>query len=754
MRFRVGLVISLLVALLVSLSVSYKMSLLPPKLSSRSLEMGTASTRVVVDTSKSIVLDIRYGSGDFTALTDRAVLLGNVMASAPVREYIARRAGIPADEIRASTPLTPDFPRPRAAEGEQKRTSDLLRPTDEYRLNIQSDPTVPILDVYAQAPTAKAAAELANGAVDGLRDYLDDVGGEQGVRAAEQARLTQLGRARGAVINSGVRLQVLLLTFFFVFALCCAATVFIGRVRHGLAARAGARGIRTAHGMSRPNAIDRVRQTGRLLRSEGAAGVGDARASRARRPRSRPRARDAAGRRARTSSARPRSPQPAGALPARPRRAGEPLTVAWVCVPPGAGSGGHTTMFRMVAALERAGHTCVVYLHDRHGWEIEQHRETIRAGGRGSTPRSATRPTASRTRTRSSPPLGDRVPGARLTGRAASASTSSRTSSRRSTPPAATALLAEATYRFGFHGITAGRWLAQLVRRDYGMAADHFDFGCDLDRYALDRRRGANERTGVCYYCRPSTPRRAHELAVVALDLFAARHPDVDDPPVRRAGRQACRSRHRPRTAHARAAQRALQPLRRRARAVGHERVAGAARDARRRLHPGGQRRRAQPDRARQPGRRVRPPRPRSTSPTRSPSLVERTPAEREPAAARAAAPASTSCSWETAGRAGRARSSATSSGRDRRAASPLRVRSAGSATPCSRPSASSSPAIATRAVLEGCVESVLRPGRRRRAGADHRRPLARRHAARSGMRLAARDARVEVPAPRATTTA
>ena len=233
MRFRVGLVISLLVALLVSLSVSYKISLLPPKLTSRSLEMGTASTRVVVDTSKSIVLDIRYGSGDFTSLTDRAVLLGNVMASAPVREYIARRAGIPADVIRASTPLTPDFPRPRAAEGEQKRTSDLLRPTDEYRLNIQSDPTVPILDVYAQAPTAKAAAELANGAVDGLRDYLDDVGGEQGVRAAEQARLTQLGRARGAVINSGVHVQVLLLTFFFVFALCCAATVFIGRVRQG-----------------------------------------------------------------------------------------------------------------------------------------------------------------------------------------------------------------------------------------------------------------------------------------------------------------------------------------------------------------------------------------------------------------------------------------------------------------------------------------------------------------------------------------
>jgi hypothetical protein len=233
MRLRVGVALSLIVALLVALSVTYKIGVLPPRLTPRSLEMGTASTRVVVDTSKSIVLDIRYGTGDFAALTDRAVLLGNVMASAPVREYIAKRAGIPAEVIRASTPLTPDFPRPRAAAGEQKRTSDLFRSTDQYRLNIQANPTVPILDVYAQAPSAKAAEELANGAVDGLRDYLDDVGGQQGIDSEEQARLSQLGRAHGTVINGGVRTWTLLLTFALVFAVCCAAAVFASRVRQG-----------------------------------------------------------------------------------------------------------------------------------------------------------------------------------------------------------------------------------------------------------------------------------------------------------------------------------------------------------------------------------------------------------------------------------------------------------------------------------------------------------------------------------------
>ena len=44
------------------------------------------------------------------------------------------------------------------------------------------------------------------------------------------------------------------------------------------------------------------------------------------------------------------------------------------------------------------------------------------------------------------------------------------------------AVLAENTYRFGFYGITAGRWLTKKVG-EYGMKADFFDFGADLDIY-------------------------------------------------------------------------------------------------------------------------------------------------------------------------------------------------------------------------------------------------------------------------------
>lgn len=232
-RVPFGLAISALVALSVALSISYDVSVIPPRLEPRTHEMATASTHVLVDTPKSTVLDLRQGTLEFDALTNRAVLLGNVMASVPVRQYVARRAGVPAGSIRATAPATPEYPRAIADPENRRRTSDLLRTTDEYRLKISANPTVPILDVYSQAPTAEAARQLANAAVDGLRDYLATVAEAQRVPESRQVRLKQLGRARGGVINHGVNPTVAVLSFLFVFALCCAAVLFLSRVRRG-----------------------------------------------------------------------------------------------------------------------------------------------------------------------------------------------------------------------------------------------------------------------------------------------------------------------------------------------------------------------------------------------------------------------------------------------------------------------------------------------------------------------------------------
>jgi len=188
---------------------------------------------VVVDTPRSALIDARQDTYSLDALTNRAVLLGNVMASMPVRESIAERAKIPVESLQVVPPLTPKQPRVLAEAGNERHTSDILKLNDQYRLFIEANPTVPVLSVYAQTPSAESAAALANAAVDAMQDYLGELASTSRTPETEQIRLTQLGRARGVVINEGIQLQVAALAFVLTFAAACATVIFFRRVRDG-----------------------------------------------------------------------------------------------------------------------------------------------------------------------------------------------------------------------------------------------------------------------------------------------------------------------------------------------------------------------------------------------------------------------------------------------------------------------------------------------------------------------------------------
>lgn len=232
-RLRLGVVLSTALALFVAISSVYKVSLLPPQLHHRQQEIASASIRVLVDTPKSKVLDLRAATQDFSGLTTRADLLGNVLASPPVREYIARHAGIPADRIATSAPITANVPRVLTEPGSEKRASDLLRSTDQYKIDVEANPSVPILDVYTQAPTTDAALRLANGSIEGLRDYLAQLAVEQGVAERDQVKILQLGSARGGIVNPGVSKEIALLAFIVVLISALGAVAFISRIRKG-----------------------------------------------------------------------------------------------------------------------------------------------------------------------------------------------------------------------------------------------------------------------------------------------------------------------------------------------------------------------------------------------------------------------------------------------------------------------------------------------------------------------------------------
>ena len=216
----------------------------------------------------------------------------------------------------------------------------------------------------------------------------------------------------------------------------------------------------------------------------------------------------------------------AGQRPGTDRDSG-PLKIGWVCSPPASGSGGHTTLFRMVEAMEARGHECTLFLYDRNSDDVSGHEDTIRRGWPTINPaiRSATRIEGQ-----------DAV--------IASAWASAHVIAHRSTGPARRfyfiqdyepyfypagylSTLAEMTYRFGFHNIALGGMVSWEMRRN-GVEPDIVvPFGCDRDTYfLLDRKESEPGRNGVVYYAKQNVDRRGYALAKAALERFHEMRPD------------------------------------------------------------------------------------------------------------------------------------------------------------------------------------------------------------------------------------
>ncbi|MCR2784996.1 MULTISPECIES: glycosyltransferase family 1 protein [unclassified Microbacterium] len=209
----------------------------------------------------------------------------------------------------------------------------------------------------------------------------------------------------------------------------------------------------------------------------------------------------------------------------RPRR-GEPLTIGWVTAPPAAGSGGHTTLLRMVEAVEQAGHRCVLFVYDRYGGDLAAHERVLREWW--PNVKASVRDGA-----------------AEITGVDAAVASSWDTAhvlARRGGAPMRRLYfvqdfepyfygrgswysLAEDTYRFGFRTIALGHMVATALREEIGIDPDVTEFGCDTSVY---RPLPDMRRTGVVLYARPDVARRGFWLARLALEEFHRTHPDVE----------------------------------------------------------------------------------------------------------------------------------------------------------------------------------------------------------------------------------
>ncbi|GAA1969399.1 glycosyltransferase family 1 protein [Nocardioides panacihumi] len=199
-------------------------------------------------------------------------------------------------------------------------------------------------------------------------------------------------------------------------------------------------------------------------------------------------------------------------------------TVGFLCTPPSRGSGGHTTMFRMVKALEERGHRCVVLLYDRHGGDAVEQAAVVRAGWPW---------VAAEVRS-----VDDGF--ADLDACVATGWPTAHVLASRAPddvhllylvqdyepfffPRGSEHELAADTYRFGFTNVALGHMVQDRLRVELAVGSELIPFSVDTSVYHLHN---VGARSGIVFYTKPDVARRGYRLAALALEEFHRRHPE------------------------------------------------------------------------------------------------------------------------------------------------------------------------------------------------------------------------------------
>lgn len=204
------------------------------------------------------------------------------------------------------------------------------------------------------------------------------------------------------------------------------------------------------------------------------------------------------------------------------------LVINWLIPTFEIGSGGHTTIFRMIQNLEKLGHQCNIYIlfgnpevHDAEAIRrtINEHFLPVQAQVYLDMENMVDSDVVMATSWPTVYPL-----------------LKIHNTLRKCYfvqdfepwfyPKGSEWYFAESTYRKGFYHLTAGPWLTEKLRTEYSAEADFFHLSWDRARYRkLDVAR-PNAKFRVLFYARPVTPRRCFELGMLALESFYKAHPD------------------------------------------------------------------------------------------------------------------------------------------------------------------------------------------------------------------------------------
>jgi hypothetical protein len=217
--------VGIAIALMAGTLLVYKVSPgIPPTMQARGADVGIASAQVLVDSKSSQAVDLGEDPVliDLPGLIARGRLLANLIATSPLRDQIARRAGIdPATFVASAPSVGSDEPRPPTASSARNV------------MNVTFNDALPIVTINAEAPSAAIAARISSAAASELGDYLETLAARDEVARSHQLVIKSLGPPDRAGVHRGPRKLSAVVGFGFVLGLWCIAIIVVSRVRRG-----------------------------------------------------------------------------------------------------------------------------------------------------------------------------------------------------------------------------------------------------------------------------------------------------------------------------------------------------------------------------------------------------------------------------------------------------------------------------------------------------------------------------------------
>jgi hypothetical protein len=215
----------------------------------RSTAVGAATSQILVDSAESTLVE-GAGSDQLAALGTRASVYAQYLSSRDAVVKISRDIDVDPALVTAFGPFSQgtglqDYDQ----QGAESRATALVDEGKSYRLVFQAQEDVPIITVYATAPTAAGALALADSSFKILNRYIDGLKlGAQKASANDSTPepevasveplindiiVRQLGRPEGGLVGGSANLMLMVLAFVGVLGIgCLAYAVGSGFMRH------------------------------------------------------------------------------------------------------------------------------------------------------------------------------------------------------------------------------------------------------------------------------------------------------------------------------------------------------------------------------------------------------------------------------------------------------------------------------------------------------------------------------------------